>query len=115
MYRNMRVGHREPGYTPDPSTREQADVPLSLGQTGTETTQMVIGWWVTSQILWVLWRQSSNSLFKSLHRSSVAKRMAPLAQRTLSMMTMRASLGLGYLGSEVTSHLSPAPWPTLPF
>nr|CCQ43396.1 alternative protein NXPH3 [Homo sapiens] len=33
------------------------------------------------------------------------------AQRTLSVMTTRASPGPGCLGSGATSHLSPAPWP----
>lgn len=60
----------------------------------------------------VLWGHSAHSLFKSLPRSSVARMMVPLAQKTLSVMIMRVSPDPGYLGNAATSHPSLALWST---
>lgn len=48
-----------------------------------------------------------------LRRSSAARMMVHQAQRTLSMMTLRARPGRGCLESGATCPLSPATWPTL--
>ena len=65
------------------------------------------------EFLGLLGTQGAHSPPNSLHRSSVARMMVRLAQRTLSMMTLRASPGPGCLESGATCHLSPVPWPTL--
>ena len=51
----------------------------------------------------------------SLRRSSAARMTVRQAQRTLSMMTLRARPGPGCLESGATCPLNPATWPTLLF